>query len=274
VCGGGGGAAPSRGTDWAGGTHAYAFAGYHIGVKLNSDETANLLDRLFASQVVDDPRAPDNYSVALYPTGGKTRELNLLVRGSQQLARSRSARRILEGLLSFLTADLSPIDADLLPLRVTAAVREGEAALVPALPTSWLPDILPRLARKGIQLVDAATPAVRPETNELVVAEYAVPYDAEVLATVDGDAKLGSELPSVRPGRYTLRTWAMGTSALEEGLTQSMRVAAAAPLIVGTRETLEANLERLIGLLDQVEVTGISYEDAATAAKSIAATLT
>ena len=47
------------------GTRAYALGGYHVGLRYDGAETAEVLDRLFAGARVNDRRVPDNYSIAL-----------------------------------------------------------------------------------------------------------------------------------------------------------------------------------------------------------------
>ena len=57
----------------------------------NDPATAAVVDRLLPGARVQDRRAPDNFSIALYPGGaGGSRRLNLLVRDGRQLVRSRS----------------------------------------------------------------------------------------------------------------------------------------------------------------------------------------
>ena len=135
MCGPGGGGGASNSTDWQG-TRAYALGGYHVGLRYDAAETAEVLDRLFAGARVNDRRVPDNYSIALGGTpttkgAGASRSLKLLVHGSTQLVRSRSGGRVLNALLQYLSADLDPADPSLTRVNATAVLRDGDALLLP-----------------------------------------------------------------------------------------------------------------------------------------------
>jgi len=246
VCGPGGGA-QSPGTSWEG-ILGVRCGTYHLGIRYNSGETAEVLGRLFAGSTVDDPRVPANYAVALYPPGGRSRELDLLVKGASQLVRSRSRSRVLRALLGHLSSDLTERDPALLHLASTAAVRNGtDALLLPAGLVAWVKQLQPRLARRGIQLVDLPWSTVDPATHELVVPEPTVEHDPTVLDGF-GDDRLGSELPAVRPGRYPLTAWFLLMPPAEddgppEALTASGLVAAAAGTLLATKEEFAAALQ-------------------------------
>ena len=205
VCGpGGGSGAGASTTEWAG-TAAYRVGAFHIGVRVNDPETADVIDRLLPGARVQDRRVPDNFSVALYPgAGGGSRRLNLLVRDGRQLVRSRSAARALAALLTYVSADTTPPDEDLLPLNASAALLDGTALLLPPGLVNWNKQIQTTLARRGIVLVDAPYVTIDLASAELVVPTPSVPHDPEVLAELDRGARLGPELPYVRPGRYPI----------------------------------------------------------------------
>ena len=133
-----------------------------------------------------DRRAPDNFSVALYPgTGGGSRRLNLLVRDGRQLVRSRSAARALAALLTYVAADTTPPDEDLLPLNASAALLDGQALLLPPGLVNWSKQIQTTLARRGIVLVDAPYVTIDLASAELVLPTPSVPHDPDVLAELD-----------------------------------------------------------------------------------------
>ena len=113
---------------------------------------------------------------------------------------------MLNALLLHLSAVVREPDARELVLGATAAVRDGEALLLPPGIVMWIKQLQPRLSRRGIQLVDVPMATVDPDTAELVVAEPALPFDGSVLDEIDDGVKLSSELPYVRPGRYPLRS--------------------------------------------------------------------
>jgi len=270
VCGPGGGGGASNSTNWEG-IHAYAFGEYHVGLKYDDAETAAVLDRLFPGARVDDPRAPENFAVALGGTpttkgAGTSRSLKLLVRGGQQLVRSRSSARVLAGLLQHLSADLLGAharDDSLLQVYATAAVAGGRAVLLPAGLVDHVKQLQPRFARIGATLVDTRDVWVDPATAELVVPEPAVPYDAAVFDEVDADVSLGSELPWVRPGRYPLQGWLVVRGPDATGpVSPGVALTAALGLVFGV-ENMDRTVEvvgLLTGLLEHVPVTATWYE--------------
>ena len=249
VCGpGGGGGGPASTTEWAG-TAAYRVGDFHIGVRYNDPETAALLDRLLPGARVQDPRTPENFSLALYPErSAGSRRLNLLVRNGSQLVRSRSAARALAALLTYVSADTTPPDEDLLPLNATGAVVDGAALLLPPGLVNWTKQIQTKLARRGIVLVDAPYVTIDLETGELVVPVPSVPHDPEVLTEVDRGARLSPELPHVRPGRYPITAWYLNRSPDEVGpLSPALGVASAYGLVStdGDPQVIGRGLARL-----------------------------
>ena len=267
VCGGGAPGPPTSGTDWAG-RAAYRFGEFHIGLRHNDLTSAQMLDDLFPGARLDDPRAPDNYSVALYGSGGRKQELNLLVKGAQQLVRSRSRARVLRGLLNHLSADLTPVESSLLRLRTSAVVRDGRATVLPFDVTGWLKDLQPRLNKSGIQVVDIPWVLIDPTAAEMVVPEPSVDYDRLVLEELGKTDKLGPELPAVLPGRYALRSWILGATAGDtRPLSPARQVGEAVALLTVPHEDLEAAGQALIGLFMHVEPIGALPEDPPTLAR-------
>jgi len=260
VCGPGGSGMAANKTSWLG-TRAYALAGYHVGVRHNSEATAEILDRLFAGSALDDPEVPDNYSVALYPPGsGRSRELNLFVRLGQQLVRSRSAERVLRALLAHMSVDLTEPREDLLYLDATAAIQDGRAMLLPPHIVAWVKQLQPRLAKLRIQLVDSPFPTVDARTGDLVVLEPAIEHDPSVLAGMDQDVRLGSELPMVRPGRYPLSRWYFIVEEGQEGpLSRARAVAAGVGLIMG-RTDVRGAVDELMDIVSVVDGRGIVFD--------------
>jgi thiol-disulfide isomerase/thioredoxin len=264
MCGPGGGGGGANRTDWKG-TRAYAIGDYHVGLRYDGDETAAVLDRLFRGARVNDRRVPDNYSVALGGTpttngAGTSRSLKLLVHGGTQLVRSRSGGRVLAGLLQRLSADLTPADPAFTRVIATAAVRDGDALLLPAGLLDFVKQLQPRLAKAGLCIVDSPRTLLDWSTRELVVPEPTVPHDESVVAELDEGVKLGSELPWVRPGRYPLSTWFLTRSPEHTGLlSTAVAVTAALPALAELDE-LVADVERLADLLSAVATYGIWYE--------------
>jgi thiol-disulfide isomerase/thioredoxin len=274
MCGPGGGGGASNATTWEG-IRAYAFGDHHVGIKYDDVATAAVLDRLFRGARVDDARAPENYAVALGGTStttapGTARSLNLLVRGSRVLVRSRSAARVLAALLQQLSAALRPgtdDDGSLLRVYATPVLSDdGRALLLPAALADHVQQLQPRLARAGFALPDVAEVLVDPTTAELVVPEPSIPFDASVLANVDADARLGPERPWARPGRYPIAAWLVVRGPDELGaMSPGVALTTVLGLVLGV-ETTERTLEvvaLLTTMLEQVAVTATWYESPA-----------
>ena len=267
MCGPGAASGPS--TSWAG-TLAVAFGDTHVGLRYNSDATRALLEKLFVGAVVDDPTVPDNYSVALSERTGRSHELELLVQGSQQLVRSRSRRRVLAALLSYLSGALVPPDFGLLKLAATPAVAtDGTALLLPPRLIESVAKLQPLLARGGITFVDVPGAVVDPASAELVVAAPGVEHDPAVLDEVDADLDLGrGELPMVAPGRYPLRAWYLPEwdpeGERETGGDTGLSPALAVASTIGQCATddLQATADQLVALVEAVPVRPIHYESA------------
>jgi thiol-disulfide isomerase/thioredoxin len=266
MCGPGGGGGASNSTEWTG-TRAYAIQGYHVGVRYDAPETAEVLDRLFAGSRVNDRRAPDNYSVALGGTpttkgSGASRSLKLLVHGSTQLVRSRSGGRVLHALLQYLTGDLTPVDPSSTRVAATAVVRDGEAMLLPAGLVDFVKQLQPRFARAGLCLVDTPRTLVDLSARQLVVPEPAVAHDPSVIAELDAGVTLGRELPWVRPGRYPLRTWFLAREPdLRGPMSTAQAVTAALPKLFEL-DDLRGEVERLADLFSDVDPYALWYVSA------------
>jgi len=277
MCGPGGGGGASNSTDWQG-TRAYAFDEYHVGIRYDALDTANVLDRLFPGARVKDGRAPDNYSVALGGTAttrgaGASRSLKLLVHGSTQLVRSRSGGRVLAALLQYLSGDLASPDPALTQVNATPVVLDGEALLLPPGLVAFVKQLQPRLAKAGMTIVDTPKTWLDLATNELVVPAPAVPFDAAVLEELDADVKLGSELPWVRPGRFPVRAWMMSRRPDQLGrLSPALAVTAALPTLYDL-DDLRERIDQLAALFKHVVPYGIWYENAGELVDQVSAAL-
>jgi peroxiredoxin len=262
-------------TAWAG-TRAYALGPYHVGIRHNGQTAADLLDQLFSGQGVDDPRTPDNYSVAVYPPRRHRQELNLLVKDGGVLVRSRSRERVLRGLLAYLSAELTPpSDQSLLFVRARAAIHDGEAILLPRGSAGWTSQLQASLTRSGIQMVDLPLVTLDPGAAELVIPEPTIEHDPSVLATVDVAVQLGSEFPPVRPGRYPLRLWVVAAARGHEGATGGARsvLAAASQMWVTPVDRTLSVLTDIARLVERVPPVGMYLQAAATLAEQVKAEL-
>ena len=203
--------------------------------------------------------------MALYTRGGRKRDLNLLVRGAQQLVRTRSRARVLRGLLNYLSADMVSRDPALLEIRTAAVVRDGRATVLPFPVTTWLQDLQPRLNRSGAQLVDAPWVLIDPATAELVVPEPMVEHDGDVLDELDRTDRLGPEPPPLLPGRYPLGSWIIATRPDKEGpLSPGRGLVAAVPVLVVPDGDIGPAAQDLIALFEKVEPIGASPDSPAS----------
>lgn len=257
-------------TTWAG-TRAYRLDEVHAGVRFDTEETAELLDRLFAGQRVRDRRAGYSYGVALAGRGRNDgarrpgpggRPLNLLVAGGEPLVRSRYASRVLRSLLWNLSDDVFGYVTEPGRIRVqaTAALVEGDAVL---LPPGWQSDerLQPLLARRGITLVDLKFPEVDLEAAELVVSEPRVDHDRSVLDGIDGPVDSQIERPPLLPGRYPLIGWGVALPGDHQVVELRPAEAAAATLSrVYEAEDAPARLRELGELFTRIRGFGLWYD--------------
>ena len=254
MCGQGGGGAGGD-TD-AVGTRVYAFGDFHVGIRHNSDATADVLDRLFPGATIDDPRAPDNYSVTLSTeTAGPVRALDLLVRGSTQLVRSRSPRHVLEALIARVSADVSDADPVLVRAAATVFVADGRAVVLPPFLVDQLSRIQSRFTRAGLQLVDAPYATLDVDACELVVPEPSIAYDASVLDV------LGGEQQPVGPGRYPVGAWGFVRSPDHVGVCSVATAVSSALPFLEEVDDLRGMVERLVHFFSQVPGVGLWYAD-------------
>ncbi len=257
-------------TTWAG-TRAYRLDDVHAGVRFDTEETAELLDRLFAGQRVRDRRAGYSYGVALAGRGGNDgssrpgpggRPLNLLVAGGEPLVRSRYASRVLRSLLWNLSDDVFGYATEPGRIRVqaTAALVDGDAVL---LPPGWQSDerLQPLLARRGITLVDLKFPEVDLEAAELVVSEPRVDHDRSVLDGVDEPVDSQIERPPLLPGRYPLIGWGVALPGDHQVVELRPAEAAAATLSrVYESDDAPARLRELGELFTRIRGFGLWYD--------------
>ena len=244
---GGGGAKAAKPRTWTP-TVAYRVGEYHLGIRADTPAAADVVHRFLAAHHVgDDPNVPANFSVVLGDDSGggdrrpSARDLKLLLQASASVVRSRSSRRVLAGLASFLAAyvpDRALRHATgLLRTLNLALVVDGEAVLLPPAVRGAVEQLQPRIARFGAQLVDEPSALLDPVRQELVVAEPALTLDRSVLDELPDPAPSRSEPPAVVPGRYPLRAWAMWDSGVPdapeltpaEALTQALTTLAVPP---------------------------------------------
>lgn len=155
--------------------------------------------------------APPNYSVWIELPGTTESRvpgtpLSRLYRSSGLVVRSRSARRVIDGLVSYLSAHADPQPGVLRSVSA-ALVGHGRAVLVPSWILGSLELVQPPLERAGWAFVDSFCVSIDPATGELVVPPDVVAVDDSVLAQFPtGD---GRAVPSVPAGRYPIVRWAL-----------------------------------------------------------------
>jgi hypothetical protein len=126
--------------------------------------------------------------------------------------RTRSPRRALLGLASYLSSHL-PSGADRLMRTSSPAVLiDGRAVILPVQVQAWRDQLRPRLAKVGARVVDGPQAVVDPDAWELVVPQPAVPMDPGVLDELSEPPSRRSEPPMVEPGRHPLSRWAVWRS--------------------------------------------------------------
>lgn len=201
-------------SEWAG-TRTYRIGEHHVGIRVDSNATAAVLDELFEHRVVEDPRAGHSYSIALPAVADPAGDhdpgtgLNLLVQPARATVRSRDPGRILRALLGDLHDRIHESEPATDRLRVNAiAVQVGSGAgLLPINFHAFAPRLQSLFARRGVALADLPRPEIDLATAELVIPEPAVAHDASVLDRVAVAATSRGELPAVLPGRYPLVGW-------------------------------------------------------------------
>ena len=175
-----------------------------------------VLRRALADHLVDpdgDPASP-NFSLHVAEDDGARKDFHLLYRGVTPVVRTRDLRRLVDGLLGYLSAAVERPDDDTLRLDVLALVKDGAAVLAPASIRSSLATIERRLNAKGLRVVDRPWACVDVTSGELVVSDPHLTVDRPVL---DELAPAGARHGAVPPGRYRLVGWGFGAGEEERG---------------------------------------------------------
>lgn len=265
VCGPGAGGAAKPARIWAR-TSAYAVGEFHLGIRADSGRTDEILGRVFsAHRLPDGTEAPDNFSVVLGDGGERgSRGLNLLLQNTSTVVRSRSPRRVIAALATYLSAYVPTESADddtLIRVSAVGAIVGDDAVILPASTVTWLEQVQSRLNRAGFRLVDAPYATVDTATNELVVPAPLVEVDWDALAAVDDPGTGRSELPRVEPGRYPLKAWGVWDDGTNDTFTPARAVAAGMAALHGAG-SLGEGIQRLITLFDEVSPVPLPYRDA------------
>jgi thiol-disulfide isomerase/thioredoxin len=258
------GPVPAGGASWGEwGVATYQFGQIRTGVGFNRMETEAILDRLLPTARVDDAGPPASYSVALFPTevDWARRNLNLLTRAGRQIVRSRSPGRVLRALVGCLSADVYQPDPRFLLVDGVGVVHDGEGYILPSILYDMFPQVQPRLNRMGLQIVDLPVVWVDAGAAELVVIQPQLPHDRGVFEEVDRDARIGSELGAVGPGRYPLKRWVIAVRR-PQGVLSAATSAALAMESIALVPTLQSVLDDLVTLFARVEGFASAIETA------------
>ncbi len=269
---------------WSG-IRTYRIGDHHVGIRHDTDGTAEVLDALFAGRRVQDRRAGHSYAVALQlseemgaaagaeqdgqstdPRRPGAQDFRLLMAGGVPLVRSRYPSRVLRALLWHLADDTLGYATGPGRLRVqaTAALVDGQGVLLPSQINVFGPSMQARLARAGFHVADPPFPEIDLATAELVIPVPAIDHDPTVLDGLDLPVHTGSELPPVGPGRYPLLGWGVVHPADRAVVPFSPAEAAAATLsLVYETDDAPRRLRELGELFTRIRGFGLWYHSEA-----------
>lgn len=179
----------------------------------------------------------------------------MLYRGVTGVVRTRDLRRVLHGLLGYLSSFVEPADDEFLRLDAVSLVKDGVAVLVPAEVRSALPTIERRLHAKGIGVADRPWATVDIATGQLVLGEPQLAVDWAVLDELASSEMATGKDGPVAPGRYPLVGWGFGVGPDTRGpISRAVAVTLAGARLVD-RDALSSQdaLERLARVLTPLE---------------------
>ena len=269
-------------------TVTYAIGDHHVGIRVDSEATAGVLDRLFRHRRVDDPRAGHSYSVALpsllgADTAGAVTGLNLLVQPGRATVRSRDPGRVLRALLADLhdrihdrasSGTCRRVNA--VAVGVTGADGGPAAGLIPQAFHSFAPRLQSLLAARGVALCDTPHPELDLATGELVVPEPDVDHDPAVIDDVSIDLTgTRGELGPLLPGRYPFHGWCVVHPGEHDLVEFSVAESAAATISFLTDATDPVvAVQEMAELFQPVAAYGLWYHSVPEVADLVARTLT
>lgn len=241
-------------------TRAYSIGDYVVGIRGDSHRTEEMLARFLGeNRLPEGTYAPDNFSVVLEAEGSERgRELNVVMRDGQVVARSHSPRRALAALAGHLTCLLGP-EPGLTRVDGVGAVFGETALILPRVALAWLSHVQPVLARLGIALVDEPYAHVDLSSLELVVSEPRIEVARSVLREL-ADPDLGpSEPAAVLPGRYELRSWFIHSWSGHEGeLSDAASIAGVLGALVARPDQMPDLLRKVMGMAPHLRTTAIA----------------
>jgi thiol-disulfide isomerase/thioredoxin len=254
---------------WAG-TRAYRIGEYTIGIRADSARTHDIIARMLAEYVLPEGTyAPDDYSVVLAGGGAQVKELNLLVTGPTTLVRSRSERRVLLALAAELAFHLPPENDGLFRTIALAAVRDGEALLIPNELFSEMSSLQSPFGKLGFSFTDDPITTVDIDTMELVVRPPRLNLDMSVMDEVDTSKRRSVEAPMVEPGRYPIRWWIAWVEH-DEPMSKAEVITAVLPSIITDPAKLSAAGRTLDRVFDRVPPMAARYSGARDYVRTVA----
>lgn len=289
------GAGESAPVTWAG-TRVYRIGKHHVGIRHDTESTADVLDRLFAGRRVDDPRAGHSFSVALGPMierfdqsaldavrpDRRPRGLSMLVENGRPPVRSRHPARVLRALLWRLDDEIGDTECPEGHIRANAiaVVSDRSAALLPVNFHAFAPRLQPLLAKAGFALADVARPEIDLTTAELMIREPTVGHehlvmdDPALTAGVQSEALTSIEQPPVLPGRYPLIGWCAITPG-EQPVVHHSPASAAAAVMSTVEGAIDpaARLVQLADLFTRIPGYGLWYHSEADLVAAISTAL-
>jgi len=257
----------------------FRFGRLQVGVRGNSGRTADLIARMLRRHRVEsDIDVPASFSLVLTdePAGRSAggRDLNLLLFGNTAVVRSRSPRRVLAGLVSYLSSAADEPPDELLVIQAIPALVGGRAVLLPDVVMTWLDQVQSKLARAGVRLVDAPRAVVDPASAEVVVTAPSFEFDASVLEELPAPARAASEAEAVPPGRYPLAQWFLWDWEGGSGISRARTAAAAAAAFISVPPADAATaLDRAADLTSRVPTTFLGGDSPADLVTGLRAAL-
>jgi hypothetical protein len=229
-------------------------------VRSTSAAVHDVLRRTLAAHLVEpdeDPASP-NFSLHVAEVDGArgAQDLHLLYRGITAVVRTRDLRRLVDGLLGYLSAAVERPDDRTLRLDLAAFVKDGVAVLAPAAVRSSMPVIERRLNAQGLRAVDRPWACVDATTAELIVPEPDLTVDGAALDCLPSNARRDAAVPA---GRYPVVGWGFGIGADERGpISRALAVTlAGARLVDGAALGPKAALGGLAALIGRLQPVGL-----------------
>lgn len=219
--------------------------------------------------VIEDRKAPSNFSVKLAerPEGDKNQGFHFLYRSSNMQLRTRDPRRLVQGLIAYLSSFLEPEVPDVVRVSGVGLVRNGHALVAPVNLRQLRSQVERRLKRQGIQFIDTPWLLVDSQRAEIIVPEPRLDVDWSQFDRTDEIFGAWPADPPVPPGRYPLAGWAF-LSTQDERLTRGQALAMSMRSTFGTEPT-QTRLDALANVMRSIQPIGVEWSTPIALANSI-----